>query len=78
MKKPETKSILIFAGGAVAAWAAAGLGKSKALHKATVKTVASGMKVKDTLVRKAEAIREEAQDIYEEARRLPEESLEEI
>jgi hypothetical protein len=43
--------------------------KSKAAHTLAVNGVAGGLRLKNDTVKKIETIREEAQDIYEEARR---------
>jgi hypothetical protein len=62
-----------FLWGIIAALAVPAFVKSKTAHKLAVNGVAGGMRIKDEAVRKAEVIREEAVDIYEEARRIPDE-----
>ncbi|MDR3271261.1 MAG: DUF6110 family protein [Peptococcaceae bacterium] len=69
MKLPERTSLLIFAGGALAALVGAAFTKSKPVHKLAVHSVAKGLQLKEGAVRKVENIREEAQDVYEEAKR---------
>jgi hypothetical protein len=69
MKKLCNANVLIFACGGVASLIGACFLKSKTAHKLAVRGVANGMRLKNDALRKAEAIREEAQDIYEEAKR---------
>lgn len=68
MKLPN-RTVLTFAAGAVAALAAGKFLKSKTAHNLAVRGVAGGMRVKDAALKTAENIREEALDIYEEAKR---------
>ncbi|MDR0570800.1 MAG: DUF6110 family protein [Clostridiales Family XIII bacterium] len=72
MELPNKTFLITFVGGAAAALAARAFAKSKTAHKLAVRGVAGGLRVRDNALKKVETIREEAQDIYEEARRAPE------
>ena len=69
MEKPSKSDVITLAIGAATALLGAAFLKSKTAHKLAVHSVAGGMRIKDNALRKVETIREEAQDIYEEARR---------
>jgi hypothetical protein len=69
MHKPTKAEVLTFATGALAALVGAKFAKSKTARKLAVHGVAGGLKLRDDTARTLESIREEAQDIYEEARR---------
>jgi hypothetical protein len=69
MTLPSKKSVLTFIGGAVTAVAGAKFVKSKTAHNIAVHGVANGLRIKDDALRTIENIREEAQDVYEEAKR---------
>jgi len=71
MKLPSKASVLTFVGGSAAAIAACSFVKSKAAHNLAVRGVAGGMRIKDNALKTVEGIREEALDIYEEAKRKP-------
>ncbi len=55
--------------GVIAAVIGARFLKSKTAHKLAVRGTAEGLRLKSDALRKFEEIREEAQDIYEEAKR---------
>jgi len=63
-----SKHVVIFLGGAVASLAAEGFAKSPSGHKLAVNLMAAGMKAKDQAVATYETIKEEANDIREEAK----------
>jgi hypothetical protein len=67
MIKPSRKSVITFLLGAAASVVGAKFASSKMAHKIAVNSVAGGMRLKNEALRKVEIIREEAQDIYEEA-----------
>jgi hypothetical protein len=69
MRKPERTTVIAFAIGAAASLIGAKFAKSKAARRLAVRGVAGGIRLKDDALRKAGEIREEAQDVYEEARR---------
>ncbi|MDR2501653.1 MAG: DUF6110 family protein [Oscillospiraceae bacterium] len=69
MKLPNKSAVHTFAAGALAAIIGAKFVKSKTAHKLAVRGVAGSLRLKDGAVRTFETIREEAQDVYEEARR---------
>ncbi|MDR3310704.1 MAG: DUF6110 family protein [Oscillospiraceae bacterium] len=69
MSLPDKKSVLTFVGGAAAAIFGAKFAKSRTAHKIAVHGVANGLRIKDDALKTIESIREEAQDIYEEAKR---------
>lgn len=71
MLKPTRAQAITFGIGAVTALAAAAFSSSKSAHRLAVRGVAGGLKLKDDILQKVETIREEAADIYEEARREP-------
>jgi hypothetical protein len=60
--------LLAFIGGAVAAVIAPKVLKSNCVRKAAVRAVAKGMQLQDSAVSAFEEIREDAQDIYCEAK----------
>lgn len=67
-------SVVTFVVGAAAALAASAFASSKSAHRLAVSGLAEGIRFKDGVIKKVETIREEAVDIYEEARREPDES----
>ncbi|MDR3119749.1 MAG: DUF6110 family protein [Clostridiales bacterium] len=69
MQLPNKTGVLTFVGGAFEAIVGGAFVKSKAAHKLAVKGVVGSLRLKDDAVRKFETIREEAQDVYEEAKR---------
>jgi hypothetical protein len=69
MKLPSKTGVLTFVCGAFAVIVGGAFVKSKTAHKLAVKGVAGGMRLKDDALRTFETIREEAQDVYEEAKR---------
>ena len=71
MSKPSKTDVLIFSFGAVASLVGAAFAASKTAHKLAVRGVAGSLCMKDNALQKIETIREEAMDIYEEARRVP-------
>ncbi len=75
MHKPSKSGVLTFACGALAAFAASAFVRSKGSHSLAVRGVAGGLRLKDKAVRKMEDIREEAKDVYEEARRREAEDI---
>ncbi|GBU23996.1 hypothetical protein R83H12_00616 [Fibrobacteria bacterium R8-3-H12] len=69
MLSHHKSKLLTFVSGALAATIGVRFLKSKIAHKFAVRSVAEGLKLKSEVLCKYEKIREEAQDIYEEARR---------
>ncbi len=69
MRRPERHHVYTFLGGVAAAFIIPAFAKSRTAHRLAVNGMAGGMRLKDEAVRKAEMIREDAADIYEEARR---------
>ncbi len=69
MNRPMRADCGKFALGAIAALALSAYVKSKDAHRLAVRSVAGGLRLKDKAIRKMELIREEAKDVYEEARR---------
>jgi hypothetical protein len=63
------KKLLAFAGGVAAGLILPPIAKSKAARKAAVSLVAKGMCLKDSALAAYESVREDAQDIYEEAKK---------
>jgi hypothetical protein len=64
----ERSSLIAFVGGALAAAVVPGIVKSAPVRKAAVYAVAQGMKLQEDAVGAFEEIREDAQDIYCEAK----------
>ena len=62
------KLVLSFIGGIAATVASSQFVKSGAARKVAVKTVATGIKAKDATVAAVTSVKEDAQDIVEEAR----------
>lgn len=74
------KKVLAFVGGIATATIGVKILKSGPVRKAAVKTLACGMKLKDDAMTAMETIKEDAQDVYSEARQQqaePEEDTEE-
>lgn len=63
-----SKKVLTFLGGAVAATIGVKILKSAPVRKAAVKTMAGGMKLRDNAMSAFEGLKEDAQDLYQEAR----------
>lgn len=64
----KNKAVLSFVGGVVATVATTQFVKSDTAKKVAVRSLASGMKLKDDAVATYETIKEDAQDIYNEAK----------
>lgn len=62
------KNLIMFLGGIATAIIGGKVLKSGGFRKAVVKTMASGMKFRDKTMSAIETIREDAQDIYNEAK----------
>ncbi len=73
MRMADRTHVYSFLWGAVAVLAVTAFGRSNTAHRMAVCSVAGGLRLKDEAIRRAENIREEAKDIYEEARREPDE-----
>lgn len=67
-------NIIIFTVGIVSGLVGLKVGKSKKMRELVVKTLAKGMMVKDSVVEEYTNIREEADDICEEAKSLAKEN----
>lgn len=65
----KKKKRYAFIGGAVAGLILPPILKSKTIHKAAVCVTAKGMGIKDGAVATYETIKEDAQDVYAEARK---------
>ncbi|MDR1440618.1 MAG: DUF6110 family protein [Clostridiales bacterium] len=65
------KKLLTFAGGVAAGLILPPLVRSKAARKVAVAAVAKGLSLKDDALAAYESIKEDAQDIYAEARNCP-------
>jgi hypothetical protein len=74
MKTPNRKTVTTFAIGVAACLVGSAIVRSKTAHKVAVHGLAGGLRVKNNALRKVETIREEAQDVYEEARRVADDS----
>lgn len=59
----------IFVGGIIAGLILTPLAKSKTVHKAAVNVTAKGMELKDCAMNTYECIKEDAQDVYAEAKK---------
>ena len=64
----KNKTLLSFVGGVVATVAGTRFVKSDCARKMAVKSIASGMQVKDNAMATYDTIVEDAKDIYEEAK----------
>ena len=71
MKTPSKAAVLTFAAGAAASLIGAKFAASKTARRMAVRGLAEGMRLKDEALKAVESIREEACDLYEEARRTP-------
>lgn len=58
----------VFVGGIVAGLILPSLAKSKSVHKAAVNLTSKGMSLKDAAISTYECIKEDAQDVYAEAK----------
>lgn len=68
LKNCKGSNWCIFLGGAVASLVAAKVVKSKTMRKITVKAVAKGMQLAECAEHSLASIKEEAEDIYQEAK----------
>ncbi len=68
MKKITRYDVLIFLGGAVASMVTSQALKCKGVRKLTVNAVAKGLKAKDDIEHTIASIKEEAEDVYNEAK----------
>lgn len=68
------KKVLAYLGGIATATIGVKILKSTPIRKAAVKTIACGMKVRDDAMTTFETLKEDAQDVYQEARQTTEDT----